>query len=199
MFPQVITLPGQSHPAVSAAAVAASSSVFVVSGQVYQLGCLALGLLGVWLARTVFVDQENRKLRRRQKLRETMPLTLAGMLVVGSFLWDANTTLAKASLFGLSVGYGTMLILKMLGRMAPGLARAIAGGLIEFAEPAIESDRPKDEKPGGQDDGKEPTDPDAVAVAPGIMQRAFGKPPPSDDARMNRSLRRLDGDTDDRL
>jgi hypothetical protein len=77
---------------------------------------LALGLAGVALARTVFVDRENRRIGRRQTFRETIPLTLIAMLVAGVIIWDGGLGYSKAAFTGLGVGWTAILILDVIGR-----------------------------------------------------------------------------------
>lgn len=77
---------------------------------------LILGLLGVLLARTVFVDRENRKLGRRQRLRETLPLTLTAMLISGVVIWDNQMGFSTAAFTGIGVGWTAILLLDVIGR-----------------------------------------------------------------------------------
>ena len=76
---------------------------------------LALGLLGVVLARWVFVNREQRRLGRKESWRETLPITLVGALVAGVVIWDRQLGLSSAAFVGLGVGWATVLILEVAG------------------------------------------------------------------------------------
>lgn len=77
---------------------------------------LALGLLGVLLARTVFVDRENRKLGRHQRLSETLPLTMTAMLISGVVIWDNQMGFSTAAFTGIGVGWTAILLIDVIGR-----------------------------------------------------------------------------------
>lgn len=76
---------------------------------------LAVGLLGVTLARWVFVNREQRRLGRKERWSETLPLTLVGALVAGVIIWDRKLGLSSAAFVGLGVGWATVLILEVAG------------------------------------------------------------------------------------
>ena len=88
---------------------------------------VCVGLLGVFLARTVFIDRENRRLQRRQTWRETLPVTGTAMLIAGVWIWDSRPSLSIAAFTGLGVGWVAVILLDILGkRVADGL-RALLG------------------------------------------------------------------------
>lgn len=76
---------------------------------------VAIGLLGVLLARWVFVNRENRRLPRPQRWQETMPLTLVGMLVTAVLVHDQKMGFSMAAATGLGVGWAAVLLLDVLG------------------------------------------------------------------------------------
>ncbi len=91
-----------------------SAILLGVDGQ--SILAVALGLLGVMLARTVFVDRENRKLGRRQKLRETLPLTGVAALISGVLIYDNQMGYSTAAMTGLGVGWTAILLLDVIGK-----------------------------------------------------------------------------------
>jgi hypothetical protein len=97
-------------------AVAASSGV-VAAGQGVPSGMISLfvGLLGVALARWVFVNKEYRATNRPQKWNETLPLTLVAMLVAGVLIWDRKFSVSTSAFVGLGVGWTAVLLLDVLG------------------------------------------------------------------------------------
>lgn len=102
--------------------------VIEVSGSIYLLMSVALALIGVYLARLVTIDAENKKLGRIQTLRETGPLTWIGILIVGPLIWHFKIDIPYASLIGLGVGYSVRAVLKVVGSGAVASARAMVRG-----------------------------------------------------------------------
>lgn len=76
---------------------------------------LALGLVGVALARWVFVNREHRKFGRRAHWSETVPLTLVAMLITGVIVHDRELGLSAAAFTGLGVGWSAVVLLDLLG------------------------------------------------------------------------------------
>jgi hypothetical protein len=76
---------------------------------------LAVGLLGVVLARWVFVNREQRRSGRRERWSETLPVTLIAMLIVGVLINDRTLSLSAAAFLGLGVGWVTVLLLDIFG------------------------------------------------------------------------------------
>lgn len=109
-------------------AVAGYSAAIGISGDLAQAAAsLGVGLLGVTLARTVFVDRENRRLRRRQTFRETGPTTGVAMLIASVVILDRSLGLSGAALTGLGVGWTAMLLLDVIGkRVLDGLRAGLA-------------------------------------------------------------------------
>lgn len=102
--------------ATEASAVVASVPVTVAtSGIPDGLVSLIVGLTGVWLARTVFVTRENRRLQRRQTWKETLPVTGVAMLITGAWIWDSHPSISIAAFTGLGVGWTTVLLLDLFG------------------------------------------------------------------------------------
>lgn len=97
----------------------------MTSGTSEALLSVALGLMGVVLARTVFVDRENRKLQRKQSFRETAPLTAVAMLIAGVWIWDQKLGLSMAVFTGLGVGWVAILLLDILGKRVIAALRAL--------------------------------------------------------------------------
>ena len=88
---------------------------------------LAVGLLGVVLARWVFVNREQRRLGRKESWRETLPITLVGALVAGVIIWDRQMGLSSAAFVGLGVGWATVLILEVAGARVSQAAQSLLG------------------------------------------------------------------------
>jgi hypothetical protein len=103
-----------------------------------------LGLIGVYLARLVTIDAENKRLGRIQTLRETRPLTWIGVLIVCPFIWHFNIAVPWASMIGLGVGYSVRVVLKIFGGGAVSAARILARRAAEALEDEerAASDRP---------------------------------------------------------
>jgi hypothetical protein len=76
---------------------------------------LMLGLMGVILARTVFIQRETLATGRKLSFRETLPLTMTAMLITGVVIWDRNLGKSTATLLGLGVGWTAIVILDVIG------------------------------------------------------------------------------------
>jgi hypothetical protein len=110
------------------AAVAASAPVTLATAGVSQtMISLAVGLIGVWLARTVFVNRENRRLSHNQPVRETLPITLAACLIAGAVIWDRELSISTSAFLGLGVGWTTVVILELFGDNAINALRVLTG------------------------------------------------------------------------
>ena len=97
------------------AVVLSSQAVGLASSIPDGLISLAIGLLGVVLARWVFVNREQRRLGRKESWSETLPITLVGALVAGVIIWDRDLGFSSAAFVGLGVGWATVLILEVAG------------------------------------------------------------------------------------
>lgn len=116
--------------ATETAAVAVSAPVtFATAGVGPTLVSMAVGLLGVWLARIVFVNRENRRIGKQQKLRETLPVTLAACLIAGALIWDQRLSISTSAFLGLGVGWTTVLLLEFFGDNILNAMRALTGRL----------------------------------------------------------------------
>jgi len=105
-----------------------------VSGGLYTCIAVLLALIGVYLARLVTIDAENKKLGRIQTLRETGPLTWIGVLIVGPLIWHFKIDIPYASMIGLGVGYSVRAVLKVVGSSAVASARAMLRGAAAAME-----------------------------------------------------------------
>lgn len=97
------------------AAIASVPAAAALWGDADRWIALGLGLSGVVLARTVFIDRQNSRLKRKQSLRETLPLTGAAMLAAGAIIWDRQPTLSNATFLGLGIGWTAVVLLNMIG------------------------------------------------------------------------------------
>lgn len=91
------------------------------------LASVALGLLGVALARQVFISKERRRTGERQPWTETLPLTLVAMLITGVIVWDRRYGLSISVFIGLGVGWTAILLLDVLGAWVLRTLRRVAG------------------------------------------------------------------------
>lgn len=114
-----------SAKAAATAVVASAPVTAVTAGTGEAMLSVSLGLMGVVLARTVFVDRENRKLKRKQSFRETAPLTAVAMLIAGVWIWDQKLGLSMAVFTGLGVGWVAILLLDILGKRVTAALRAL--------------------------------------------------------------------------
>jgi hypothetical protein len=130
----------------------ATSGSIAVDPSLYTLIAVALALVGVYLARLVTIDAENKRLGRVQTLRETGPLTWIGVLIVCPLIWHFNIAVPWASMIGLGVGYSVRLVLKIFGSGAAGAARAfVRQAAAEFDEqPAPPPAAPPLDAPGAR-------------------------------------------------
>jgi len=76
---------------------------------------LAVGLIGVALARWVFVNREYRRVGMRQGWSETLPLTLVAMLVAGVLIYDRQLGISASAFVGLGVGWVAVVLLDVFG------------------------------------------------------------------------------------
>lgn len=185
MIPSLSLSSPPGNTAVAATAVATADSiarggtVIELGPTLYAIGAVALSLIGVYLARLVTVDAENKKLGRVQTLRETGPLTWIGVLIVAPIVWYMHIPIPLAAPMGLGVGYSVKVVLKILGSGAQGFAR----GLVKQAADSLAGD-----------DAAAPTSATAPRLdAPGSRAPAVILAPdklPADQARL---IERLDG------
>lgn len=92
-----------------------SQGVALFSSVPNGLVSLGVGLIGVALARWVFVNREQRRLGRKERWQETLPLTLTAMLIAGVIIWDRDLGLSGAAFTGLGVGWAAVLLLDVMG------------------------------------------------------------------------------------
>lgn len=109
------------------AVMASSAIVGFIQSIPDGLVSMAVGLLGVSLARWVFVNREVRRLGRRETWRETLPLTLTAMLIAAVIIYDRKLGLSGAAFVGLGVGWVAVLILDILGERALAVFRTMLG------------------------------------------------------------------------
>lgn len=112
-------------------AAAAASAPIAVNHEIYTLIAMAIGFVGVVLARTVYVDQENRRLGRVQTFRETSPLTGVAMVIVLPIIWHLELAIPYAALLSLGVGYAAMTVLGIIAKATAGGARSAAKAVLE--------------------------------------------------------------------
>lgn len=105
----------------------ASQGVAMLRGMDAGFISLGVGLLGVVLARWVFVNREQRRLGRRESWRETLPLTLVAMLISAVIIWDRKMGLSSSAFVGLGVGWATVLLLEIAGVRIQQFIQAMLG------------------------------------------------------------------------
>lgn len=88
---------------------------------------VVIGCIGVALARAVFVSRTKRETGQNADWRETLPLTLAGMLSTGAIVWDQAMSISSAAILGLGTGWVAVLMLDLVGGRALDVVRAIFG------------------------------------------------------------------------
>jgi hypothetical protein len=116
------------HTKTATAAVTVSGVPLAITGDTAQaLLSVALGLSGVALARTVFINKERRRTGQVQPMRETLPLTLTAMLVTGVVIWDKQFGPSLSVFTGLGVGWTAILLLDVIGAWLLKTGRRIAG------------------------------------------------------------------------
>lgn len=108
--------------------------VIEVSAWAYTAFAVLLSLAGVYLARLVTIDAENKRLGRVQTLRETGPLTWIGVLIVGPLIWHFQIAIPWSPIIGLGVGYSVRAMLKIFGGGAVASARAMLRGAAAAME-----------------------------------------------------------------
>jgi hypothetical protein len=114
---------------VEVAAVAASAPVtLATAGISATLVSLSVGLIGVWLARIVFVSRENRRLEKPTPFLSTLPVTLAACLIAGAVIWDQHLGISASVFVGLGTGWTTVLILEFAGDRLLNSLRVLMGG-----------------------------------------------------------------------
>jgi hypothetical protein len=119
---------------IAAARDAAGPVVIEVSAWIYTSFAVLLSLAGVYLARLVTIDAENKRLGRVQTMRETGPLTWIGVLIVGPLIWHFEVAIPWAPIIGLGVGYSVRAMLKVFGGGALASARYMLRGAAAALE-----------------------------------------------------------------
>jgi hypothetical protein len=156
------------RPLPEAAVVASTPLPWIAGGPRDALVSLALGLIGVCLARMIFVNRENRALGYHQRVGDTLPITLIACLIAFGIIWDGHLLYSKAIGTGVGVGWATMAIVNQLARViTPGAADPTTaakpktvprrvkvmraptpgsgiGGALKASFPASSSDEPDD-------------------------------------------------------
>ncbi len=184
----------------SAKASASTSAVAVVQNftdgtievapWLYTGIAVALGLIGVYLARLVTIDAENKRLGRVQTYRETGPLTWIGVLIVCPFIWHYSIAIPWASMIGLGVGYSVRVVLKIFGSAAVDVARSAA----QRAAATLAQDRAdeKREDTALDEASRAQVQPPAPRLdAPGARPPAVILPPDKPDVGLDGLMNRL--------
>lgn len=121
--------------------IATNDTLFIPAWS-YTVLSVLLALAGVYLARLVTINDENKKLGRVQSFSETGPLTWIGVLIVCPLIWHYSVAVPWAAMIGLGVGYSVKIILRVLGSGAAGAARGMATRAAEAlgGAPAVRGD-----------------------------------------------------------
>jgi hypothetical protein len=135
---------------IAAAREVTAPSIISVSPYIYAGIAVFLSLVGVYLARLVTIDAENKQLGRIQTMRETGPLTWIGVLIVGPLIWHFKVAIPWAPIIGLGVGYSVRAMLKIFGGGAIGTAKL----MLRQATAAIDEASNMKHSPMPQDDGE---------------------------------------------
>lgn len=138
-----------------------SGFVALLQGIPSGLVSLSVGLWGVVLARWVFVNRENRLLPRRQGWRETLPVTLAAMLITSVVVHDRNLGLSAAAFTGLGVGWSAVLLLDLFGER---IAAAFRAGFAMPVPPHVANKADMSGQDGVVTDREATTPPDMAAL-----------------------------------
>lgn len=117
----------------------ASQGVGIMTSAPEGLVSLGVGLIGVALARWVFVNKEQRKNGRKEQWHEWLPLTLTAMLITAVIIYDRALSISASAFVGLGTGWAAVILLEVMGDRLTAMVRA-ATGLQPTATP------PKDEK-----------------------------------------------------
>lgn len=112
--------------AVAGAAAAPAANMIHVPVDYFQAITMLFGIVAVVLARMVFIDDENKKLGRKQTLRETLPLTGVALVFAAPLMWQNRMSIVLPVFIGAGVGYSTILFLKIGVRVALGTVRSVA-------------------------------------------------------------------------
>lgn len=120
-----------------------TSPTIAVNPLLFSALAVALALAGIYLARLVTIDQEDKRLGRKQTYRETGPLTWIAVLIVCPLIWQLKIAPQYASVIGLGVGYSVRVVLKIIGGATTAAARAIARQAVESLD-REEQERRKD-------------------------------------------------------
>lgn len=115
-------------PTGSAGAVVVVSQGVALVGSVPEgLISMAVGLVGVALARWVFVNKEQRRSGKRETWDEWLPLTLVAMLVSAVVIYDRRLGVSAAAFIGLGAGWAAVILLELMGERLTASIRAGLG------------------------------------------------------------------------
>lgn len=119
------------------AVVVASNWVALTSGFPDALVSLGVGLIGVALARWVFVNREVRRTSTHQSWKETLPLSLVAALITGVIVVDRKLSVSASAFLGLGVGWAAVILLDILGdRVTAAIRVTFQGGPIDPTLPS---------------------------------------------------------------
>ncbi len=107
-------------------AVVATAPVVGVD-TVHMLVSVAVGLVGVVLARAVFLTRQKRQTGHGEPWRDTLPMTLAAMLLTGVLIFDRGMGVSSAAVTGLGLGTVAVVMLDILGERALAMLRTLFG------------------------------------------------------------------------
>lgn len=107
-------------------AVVATAPV-VGADTAHALVSVAVGLVGVVLARAVFLTRQKRQTGHGEPWRDTLPMTLAAMLLAGVLIFDRRMGVSSAAVIGLGLGTVAVVMLDILGERALAMLRTLFG------------------------------------------------------------------------
>ena len=107
-------------------AVIAAAPV-VGADTVHTLVSVAVGLVGVVLARAVFLTRQKRQTGHGEPWRDTLPMTLAAMLLTCVLIFDRHLDVSSAAVIGLGLGTVAVVMLDILGERALAMLRTLFG------------------------------------------------------------------------
>ena len=94
---------------------------------IQTLVSVAVGLVGVVLARAVFLTRQKRVTGHGEPWRDTLPMTLAAMLLAGVLIFDRRMGVSSAAITGLGLGTVAVVMLDILGERALAMLRTLFG------------------------------------------------------------------------
>lgn len=142
LFPSSSASVGAAATATAIAQKVAANDTLFIPAWAYMCVSVAAALAGVYLARLVTINDENKRLGHVQSFSETGPLTWIGVLIVCPLIWHYSVAVPWAAMIGLGVGYSVKIILRILASAAEGAARGMASRAAEAlgATPAVRGD-----------------------------------------------------------